>query len=193
MWIWKGVCASDSTWDGKTATQHTDVHTLVRKNSKLQIMLFLWDRIFLVPAETDRERQREREKGGYTDEYVVNFRKWCEKCSGTEWSSSFQSCSPPIGRTLRSDPFWPMRCIVMRVLDPSGPFLKYTHWEKIWSPPHVDYYYYISVGEWVEFGSHFQIAFEHCTINNSSLKQTHTHTHTHTRSGLLVSVQCDDE
>ncbi len=120
-----------------------DVHTLVRKNSKLQIMLVLWDRIFLVPAETDRERQREREKGGYTDEYVVNFRKWCEKCSGTEWSSSFQSCSPPIGRTLRSDPFWPMRCIVMRVLDPSGPFLKYTHSEKIWSPPHVDYYYLV--------------------------------------------------
>ncbi len=43
-------------------TRHTDIHTLVLKNSKLRIILFLWDRIFLVPAETDRERDKEREK-----------------------------------------------------------------------------------------------------------------------------------
>ncbi len=41
-----------------------DVHTLVRKNSKLQIMLVLWDRIFwYLLRQIERDNEREKREG----------------------------------------------------------------------------------------------------------------------------------
>lgn len=66
----------------------------------------------------------------------------------------------------------------LRVTDPSEAVFKHAHAQRKYDPRPVSIIIIILVeGEWVEFGTRFQIAFKHCTIRNFALQHADFLTH----------------